>query len=64
MALAGACYLINGVMMILSPSLASITMLVPAFIGELSFALWLAVRGVNEARWNEHGRASGVGTSH
>jgi hypothetical protein len=27
--------------------------LVPAFIGELSFAVWLTVKGVNMARWPE-----------
>jgi hypothetical protein len=27
--------------------------LVPAFIGELSLALWLAVKGVNITKWKE-----------
>jgi hypothetical protein len=27
--------------------------LVPALIGELSFAVWLTVNGVNVARWKE-----------
>jgi nitrate reductase NapE component len=27
--------------------------LVPAFIGELSFAVWLTVKGVNVAKWQE-----------
>ena len=38
------------------PRLASIlfpSILVPAFIGELSFAVWLTVKGVNAARWWE-----------
>ena len=50
MAIAGACYLINSVALILSPPLASIlfpSILVPAFVGELSLAVWLTVKGVN-----------------
>jgi hypothetical protein len=27
--------------------------LVPAFIGELSFAAWLTAKGVNVAKWKE-----------
>ena len=56
MAIAGACYLTNSAALILSPRLASIlfpSILVPAFIGELSFAVWLTVKGVNLARWRE-----------
>ena len=56
MAIAGACYLINSTAVILSPRLASIlfpSILVPAFIGELLFAGWLTVKGVNVARWQE-----------
>jgi hypothetical protein len=56
MAIAGACYLANSAAVILSPRLASIlfpSILVPAFIGELSFAVWLTVKGVNVARWRE-----------
>jgi hypothetical protein len=33
--------------------------LVPAFIGELATCLWLLVKGVNVAKWNE--RVSGAG---
>lgn len=47
MAIAGACYLINSFALIVFPPLASILLLLPAFIGELSFALWLAIKGVN-----------------
>jgi hypothetical protein len=49
MAVAGVCYLVNSSALILSPRLASIlypSILLPAFIGELSFALWLTVKGV------------------
>jgi hypothetical protein len=51
MALAGACYLVNSFALILSPQLASMlfpAILLPAFIGELSFAMWLTVKGVGQ----------------
>ena len=56
MAIAGACYLTNSLAMILSPRLAAMLfppILVPALIGELSFAVWLTVKGVNVARWQD-----------
>jgi hypothetical protein len=55
-AIAGACYLVNSFALILSPQLASIlfpSILLPAFIGELSLALWLTVKGVNVQKWEE-----------
>jgi hypothetical protein len=58
MAHAGACYLINSFARILSPQLASMlfpAILLPAFIGELSLAMWLTGKGVNVAGWQ--GRA-------
>jgi hypothetical protein len=61
MAIAGVCYLTNSVALILSPRLASIlfpSILVPAFIGELSFAVWLTVKGVNVARWQKAERST------
>jgi len=61
MAIAGACYLTNSAALILSPRLISIlfpSILVPAFIGELSFAVWLTVKGVNVARWQEKAERS------
>lgn len=54
MQLAGACYLINTFAMILSPSLASHlfpAILVPAFIGESAFCLWLLIKGVDTSAW-------------
>jgi len=57
MAIAGGCYLINSFAFILSPRLASIlfpSILVPAFIGELSLAVWLTVKGVNVPKWHEN----------
>jgi hypothetical protein len=46
---------------LLSPRLASMlfpSILVPALIGELSFAMWLTVKGVNVARWQENAERS------
>lgn len=57
MTIAGACYFINSAMLILLPSLASILLLVPAFIGELALALWLTVAGVNVPKWEERASA-------
>ena len=50
MALAGVCYLVNSYVLILSPRTAAVlfpSILAPAFIGELAFALWLAVKGID-----------------
>jgi hypothetical protein len=58
--LAGACYLINSVALLLAPDLASQlfpAILLPCFVAELSFALWLLVKGVNVPVWMR--RASG-----
>lgn len=53
MTIAGACYLINSMTLILFPPLASILLLLPAFIAELSLALWLTAKGVNVPKWKE-----------
>lgn len=60
MQLAGACYLINSVALLLAPDLAGRlfpAILVPCFIAESAFALWLLVKGVDVAAWRR--RASG-----
>lgn len=54
MAIAGACYLINSFALILSPPVADRlypAILIPAFVGELSFCLWLLIKGVNLSKW-------------
>lgn len=54
MQIAGVCYLINSFSMILSPSLANHlfpAILIPAFLGESSFCLWLLIKGVDSAGW-------------
>jgi len=47
MQIAGVSYLTNSFALLLAPTLVNIAVLVPAFIAELSLALWLLVRGVN-----------------
>jgi hypothetical protein len=49
MVLAGACYAVNTLALVLSPALAERlvpAILLPPFVGELSLALWLLVKGV------------------
>ena len=40
-----ACYFCNGLAEIVAPPFASILVLLPAFVGELAFAVWLTVKG-------------------
>jgi Domain of unknown function (DUF4386) len=50
LALAGVSYLLNSLALLLAPALANALfpfVLMPAFVGELSLALWLIARGVN-----------------
>jgi hypothetical protein len=53
-AIAGLCYVANTVAVILSPAIASAlypAILLPPFVGELAFALWLTVKGIDVSRW-------------
>jgi hypothetical protein len=63
MQLAGVCYLVNSFALILYPPLAARlfpVILLPPFIAELSMALWLLVKGVDAAKWEEQAqRAAG-----
>lgn len=62
MAIVGLCYLTLSTAQLLSPPVAAMlfpSILVPAFIGEPSFAVWLTVKGVNLARWREITERSG-----
>jgi hypothetical protein len=55
-AIAGVCYLINSFSRFLSPAFAATLfpgLFVPIFVAELSLALWLTVKGVNVAKWEE-----------
>jgi hypothetical protein len=54
--IAGLSYITNSFSMILSPGFAASLfpfILMPALIGELSFCVWLMVKGVNVVKWNE-----------
>lgn len=56
MAIAGVCYLINSFSHFLSPAFAGTLfpgLFVPIFVAELSLALWLTMKGVNVAKWEE-----------
>ena len=54
MQIAGACYLVNSFTLVLSPRLASRlfpAIMLPPFVAELSLALWLLVKGVDQTTW-------------
>ena len=56
MQVAGICYMINSVALLLSPRLASQlfpTILLPSLIAELSLAVWLLVKGVRLEKWDQ-----------
>ena len=60
MGVAGLCYLINSFALILSPAVAGALfpwVLFPAFIGELSLALWLTLKGLDVPKWEETANA-------
>ncbi|MGA7992749.1 MAG: DUF4386 domain-containing protein [Thermoanaerobaculia bacterium] len=61
MQIAGVCYLTNSLSLLLAPAVANAifpAILIPAFIGELSFCLWLLVKGVNVPKWEEHAKVA------
>jgi hypothetical protein len=56
MQIAGVCYVINSLALILSPPLSSRlfpAILLPALVAELSLALWLLIRGVRAEEWEQ-----------
>ena len=63
MEIAGVCYVINSFAVLLSPPLSSLlfpAILIPSLIAELSLALWLLVKGVNEEKWDRHVHSAGL----
>jgi uncharacterized protein DUF4386 len=62
MAIAGLSYLVNSFTLILAPAYAGTIFLILVFalIGELSFCLWLIVKGVNVQRWNAQAGAAEI----
>jgi hypothetical protein len=56
MALAGLCYLLNSFALLLAPDLEKILfpfLMLPCLVAELSFSLWLLVKGVDVQKWQE-----------
>jgi Domain of unknown function (DUF4386) len=56
MQIGGLCYIINSFALILAPKFADIlfpSILLPSFIAEISFCLWLIVKGVNVPKWEK-----------
>jgi Domain of unknown function (DUF4386) len=62
MVVAGACYVVNTLALVLSPALSDLLVpgiLVPILVAELSLALWLTVKGVRVG-----GRGPAAGAAH
>jgi hypothetical protein len=56
MQIAGSCYLVNSFALLIAPAFANMlfpAILVPSFIGESSFCVWLIVKGVNVPKWKQ-----------
>ena len=60
MAIAGLCYLLNSLTHFLAPALSArlfAVLFLPIFVAEASLTLWLLVKGVDLAKWEERTRA-------
>ncbi|MBV9988077.1 MAG: DUF4386 domain-containing protein [Chitinophagaceae bacterium] len=56
MQLAGICYLISSFTQLLAPRLESplfLLLMLPCIVGELSFCLWLLIKGVHTEKWKQ-----------
>ncbi|HEY8681775.1 MAG TPA: DUF4386 domain-containing protein [Rhodanobacter sp.] len=56
MQIAGACYLVNSFALLLAPAFEAKlfpAILMPCLVAELSFALWLLLKGVNMSEWKQ-----------
>jgi hypothetical protein len=61
MQVAGLCYLISCFADLLAPSIADLitpAILLPPLLGELSYCLWLLIKGVDVDTWNERTRVA------
>lgn len=61
MQVAGICYLINSLALLLAPSIAARlfpAILMPCLVAELSLALWLTLKGVKMDAWNSRVRVN------
>lgn len=55
MQIAGSCYLISCFAALFAPALSNLLtpwILLPPLIGELSYCLWLLIKGVDIPKWN------------
>jgi hypothetical protein len=50
--IAGVSYVVNSFLLLVAPDLASIVLLIPSFVAELSLALWLLLKGVDASKWD------------
>jgi hypothetical protein len=49
--LAGVCYLVNSVLLIIHPEWSDLLILLPCFVAELALGLWMLIKGVDEPQW-------------
>jgi hypothetical protein len=56
--IAGVCYVVNSFMLVVAPEVANIVFLIPAFVAELSLALWLLAKGVDTSGWGRRVRSA------
>lgn len=61
MAIAGVCYLVNSFIHFLAPQYSLFPyIMMPCFVAELALTLWLIVKGVNVAKWEERAGALAI----
>jgi hypothetical protein len=60
--LAGAAYIVSSFVLFVAPAIGvyAMALLIFPFIGETSLALWLLIKGVDTARWQEASRAATI----
>ena len=56
--LAGGGYIVNSFLLLLTEELASIVLLLPSFLAELSLAAWLVIKGVDASKWEIQARST------
>lgn len=56
--IAGVSYVVNSFLLLIATDLANIALLVPAFVAELSLALWLLLKGVDASKWDSRVRST------
>lgn len=56
--IAGVSYVVNSFLLLVVPDLANLALLVPAFVAELSLALWLLLKAVDVPKWESRVRST------